>query len=126
MLVDDNRTNRKLGTLIYKRLGYEPVVVNTGREAVEAQRQQPVDLILMDIEMPEMDGVDATRHNRQLDARLACPFIVAATANAMEGGRERYLAAGMDPYVSKPLRIEELVSSLEAAAAHQSEKLAGA
>jgi signal transduction histidine kinase/DNA-binding response OmpR family regulator/HAMP domain-containing protein len=125
MLVDDNRTNRKLGTLILKRLGYEPRVVDNGLEAVDAQRKVAVDLILMDIEMPEMDGIDATRHIRQLDTAHANPFIVAATANAMEGDRERYLAAGMDAYVSKPLRIDELVTSLEAAATHRAEKLAG-
>jgi CheY-like chemotaxis protein len=79
----------------------------------------------LDIEMPEMDGIDATRHIRQLDTAHANPFIVAATANAMEGDRERYLAAGMDAYVSKPLRIDELVTSLEAAATHRAEKLAG-
>lgn len=119
MLVDDNRTNRKLGTLVLKRLGYEPTVVDNGLEAVEAQRLNPVDLILMDIEMPEMDGVDATRHIRQLDVEQSRPFIVATTANAMEGDRERYLAAGMDGYVSKPLRMEDLVTSLEAAVVHR-------
>ena len=119
LLVDDNRTNRKLGTLVLGRLGYVPAVVENGVEALASQRERAHDLILMDIEMPEMDGVDATRAIRALDAAHAAPFIVAMTANAMEGDRERYLAAGMDGYVSKPLRLEDLVASLEAAVAHR-------
>ena len=116
LLVDDNRTNRKLGSLVLARLGYAPDVVENGREALERQRETAYDLILMDIEMPEMDGVDATRAIRTLPGPNGSPFIVAMTANAMEGDRERYLAAGMDAYVSKPLRLEDLVGSIEAAA----------
>jgi len=119
LLVDDNRTNRKLGSLVLARLGYAPDVVENGREALETQRATPYDLILMDIEMPEMDGVDATRAIRTLAGAHGSPFIVAMTANAMEGDRERYLAAGMDAYVSKPLRLEDLTGSLEAAAVHR-------
>ena len=69
----------------------------------------------MDIEMPEMDGVDATRSIRKLEPATQHPFIIAMTANAMEGDRERYLQAGMDGYISKPLRIKELLSGLQAA-----------
>ena len=73
-------------------------------------------MILMDIEMPVMDGIDATRNIRKLEGdRASAAYIVAVTANAMQGDRERYLAAGMDAYVSKPMRINELVNALKTA-----------
>ena len=116
LLVDDNKTNQKLTSLVLKRLGYDPAIAVNGKDAVEQQAAGGYDVILMDIEMPVMDGVDATRKIRELEtADSSAAYIVAMTANAMQGDRERYLAAGMDAYVSKPMRINELVSALRAA-----------
>ena len=115
LLVDDNRTNQKLGALVLKRFGYTVDIAVNGLEAVEMQQVERYELILMDIEMPEMDGIDATRAIRKLQDDSQNPFIIATTANAMEGDRDRYLQAGMDAYISKPLRVKELISGLEAA-----------
>ncbi len=115
LLVDDNKTNQKLGTLVLKRLGYHVDVAVNGKEAVQQQRDGKYDLILMDIEMPELDGVEATRQIRAQQNGGQSPYVIATTANAMEGDRERYLQAGMDGYISKPLRINELVGGLEEA-----------
>nr|MBX2886381.1 response regulator [Granulosicoccus sp.] len=115
LLVDDNKTNQKLGLLVLKRLGYTADVAVNGQEAIDMQNSGVYDTILMDIEMPEVDGVDATLQIRQLEGDNALPYIIAMTANAMEGDRERYLNAGMDGYISKPLRINELVAALETA-----------
>jgi len=113
LLVDDNKTNQKLGALVLKRLGYNVDIAINGREAVDMQQSRSYDTILMDIEMPELDGVNATLEIRDHKETLSQPYIIATTANAMEGDRERYLNAGMDGYISKPLRINELISSLE-------------
>ncbi len=121
LLVDDNKTNQKLASLVLSRLGYKPDIASNGAEAVSKQLDVNYDVILMDIEMPVMDGVDATKAIRAAEsASVKAPYIVATTANAMQGDRERYLAAGMDGYVSKPIRISELVSALEAAYASRS------
>ena len=98
------------------RLGYKPAIATNGAEAVSKQFEGNYDVILMDIEMPEMDGVDATMAIRAAEGSTSEKvYIVATTANAMQGDRERYLAAGMDGYVSKPIRVSELVSALEVA-----------
>ena len=120
MLVDDNKTNQKLASLVLKRLGYTPTIAVNGQDAVTQQLAGNYDLILMDVEMPVMDGVEATREIRASEKKTESPtYIVATTANAMQGDRERYLAAGMDGYISKPVRINELVSALETAFEHK-------
>ena len=116
LLADDHATNQKLGRLILGRLGYRPDIAANGREVLEAAARRPYDVILMDIEMPEMDGMEATRRLLTGPARGTRPKIIAVTANAMDGDRERFLAAGMSGYVSKPIRVEELVAALEACA----------
>jgi signal transduction histidine kinase/DNA-binding response OmpR family regulator len=115
LLVDDNKTNQKLAEIVLKRLGYQPSIASNGLEAVKMQQGNGYDLILMDIEMPEMDGIDATRQIREQDGGTAGAYIIAMTANAMQGDRERYLQAGMDGYISKPLRLDDLVNGLESA-----------
>ncbi|RWA81789.1 MAG: response regulator [Mesorhizobium sp.] len=116
LLVDDNATNRKLGSKVLERLGYRPELAVDGRSAVAAYTHSGHDVILMDIEMPDMDGLEATRLIRAPGRQHARqPFIVALTANAMAGDRERYLDAGMDDYLSKPLRVEDLIASLNRA-----------
>ncbi|MBZ9881370.1 GAF domain-containing protein [Mesorhizobium sp. CA10] len=126
LLVDDNATNRKLGSKVLERLGYKPDLAVDGQSAVAAYTQSGHDIILMDIEMPDMDGLEATRLIRASDTQqLHQPFIIALTANAMAGDRERYLDAGMDDYLSKPLRVEDLIASLNKAVMNSGQRPAG-
>lgn len=106
-MAEDNPINQRVGKLILERAGFKIEVVTDGSEALEAHRTRPYDLILMDCQMPVMDGFEATRSIRQLGAPQ--PVIVAVTANALVGERERCLAAGMDDYLSKPFQAEQLV-----------------
>ncbi|MFL4470696.1 response regulator [Tateyamaria armeniaca] len=115
LLVDDHPTNQKLAQMLLLRLGYRADVASNGVEALEALRLQVYDVILMDIEMPEMDGMEATRRIQDEWGKRA-PKIVAMTANAMRGDRDKYLSLGMDQYISKPIRVAALVRALEAVA----------
>jgi signal transduction histidine kinase/DNA-binding response OmpR family regulator/HPt (histidine-containing phosphotransfer) domain-containing protein len=112
LLAEDNNTNQKLALRILARLGYGADVAANGLEALGALKRQVYDVVLMDVQMPEMDGLEATRTLRRELASARQPRVIAMTANAMQGDRERCLAAGMDDYVSKPIRIEELVDAL--------------
>jgi len=108
--------NQKLALRLLKNMGLAADLATNGLEAVEAIGRQPYDVVLMDVQMPDMDGLEATRRIRA--ARPATrPWIVALTANAMEGDRERCLAAGMDAYLSKPIRPEALAAALGAVVA---------
>lgn len=111
LLTEDNVTNQKVATLILKRMGYTADIASNGCEAVAAVKQQTYDVILMDIQMPEMDGMTATKHIREQFPNQR-PYIVAMTAHAMHGYRELCLQAGMDDYVTKPIRPEELAAAL--------------
>ncbi|MEN3369998.1 MAG: hypothetical protein V7609_2141 [Verrucomicrobiota bacterium] len=114
LVAEDNLVNRAVATGVLKKQGHELVHASNGREAVEAFRNGRFDLILMDVQMPEMDGFEATRQIRELEETTGGDMrIVAMTAHAMAGDRERCLAAGMDDYVSKPLRKEDLLRALE-------------
>ncbi len=117
LLAEDNVVNQKLALRLLQQMGYRADLASNGIEAVESIERQIYDVILMDVQMPEMDGLDATRQivSRWPDAR---PRIIAMTANAMQGDREMCLAAGMDDYVTKPIRLDELVAAL-AGARHQ-------
>jgi CheY-like chemotaxis protein len=112
LLAEDNAVNQKLALRILERLGYRADIASNGLEAVESIERQTYDVILMDVQMPEMDGLEATR---QIIAKWPQkhPRIIGLTANALEGDREQCLAAGMDDYISKPIRVEELVEALE-------------
>jgi CheY-like chemotaxis protein len=112
LLAEDNATNQKLALRILARLGYGADVAANGLEVLEALNRQPYDVVLMDVQMPEMDGLEATRALRRELPEMHQPHVIAMTANAMQGDREMCLAAGMDDYVSKPIRIEELVGAL--------------
>jgi PAS domain S-box-containing protein len=115
LLAEDNAVNQKLALRLLQQMGYRADVASNGLEAVESVQRQAYDVVLMDVQMPEMDGLDATRAIRKL--RMARqPRIVAMTANAMQGDRESCLAAGMDDYVSKPIRVAELSQALLTAA----------
>ncbi len=119
LIAEDNIVNQKVITNILKRLGYRADVVANGLEVLDTLRRQFYDLILMDVQMPEMDGLTATRQIRTLwqtknsDFQGSPPCIIAMTANAMEGDRERCLDAGMDDYLSKPVRVEALIEKLK-------------
>jgi signal transduction histidine kinase/ActR/RegA family two-component response regulator len=113
LLAEDNLINQKVGRRILERLGYRVDVAGNGLEVLEALHRQHYDLVLMDVQMPEMDGIAATRQIRQTIAPEAQPVIIALTANALEGDRSRFLQAGMDDYISKPVRIEALTAVLE-------------
>jgi signal transduction histidine kinase/ligand-binding sensor domain-containing protein/CheY-like chemotaxis protein len=111
LIAEDNPTNQKLADRVLSKLGYATDKVLNGREAVDAQDLHHYDVILMDIQMPEMDGLEATRNIRlQTEPQ---PVIIAMTANAMQGDREMCLQAGMDDYISKPIKLEELLKLLE-------------
>ena len=111
LLAEDNQVNQKLALRILEQMGYRADVASNGIEAVESIERQTYDVILMDVQMPEMDGLDATRNIRKL-ADATQPHVIAMTANAMEGDREMCIAAGMNDYVSKPIRVNELVEAL--------------
>ena len=111
LLAEDNAVNQKLALRLLDQMGYRADVASNGLEAVESVQRQSYDLVLMDVQMPEMDGLDATRAIRKLK-NLRQPRVVAMTANAMQGDREMCMAAGMDDYVSKPIRVQELVEAL--------------
>ncbi len=112
LLVEDNPVNQKLAMHLLERLGYQADLAANGLEALDVLRGQTYDVVLMDVQMPEMDGLEATRHVRQEMAEEAQPHIIAVTANAMKEDRDKYLAAGMDDYLSKPIRVTELVTAL--------------
>jgi CheY-like chemotaxis protein len=110
LLVEDTPINQNLETILLQRMGYEVSIANNGIEAIEAFSTQEFDLILMDIHMPEMGGVEAAEIIRTLEKnqQLQRTPIIAVTANALKGDKERYLAAGMDGYVSKPIAVDAL------------------
>ncbi len=111
LIAEDNPVNQRLAERVLNKLGYHPEIVTNGYEAVEAIKQRHHDLILMDIQMPEMDGLEATRQIRLLTDNQ--PVILAMTANAMQGDREECIKAGMNDYISKPIQLEILVKLLE-------------
>ncbi len=113
LLAEDNMVNQKVALRTLERLGYRSAdLAANGLEVLEALHRQDYDVILMDVQMPEMDGLEATRRIRREFPSERQPFIVAMTANAMSGDRELCLAAGMDEYISKPFKVEELISAL--------------
>jgi CheY-like chemotaxis protein len=106
LLAEDNVINRRVAELILKHAGFAVDMATDGTEAVEAHASRPYDLILMDSQMPIMDGFEATRRIRELGQPQ--PVIIAITANALPGERERCLSIGMDDYLSKPFTADQL------------------
>ena len=120
LLVDDNAINQKVATRLLQQLGYKADVARTGLEAIRALEKKPYDVIFMDVQMPEMDGLEATRQIRLREKQTPPPphfaqpvVIIAMTANAMHGDREKCVTAGMDDYLPKPVRPETLAQMLE-------------
>ena len=127
LLAEDNAVNQKVALALLKKLGCSADAVADGIEVLEVLQRIPYALIFMDCQMPEMDGLEATRliRKRELDTGQPCPwkppvYIIALTASAMQGDREKFLAAGMNDYVSKPVRLGELQAALERWQASQS------
>jgi CheY-like chemotaxis protein len=111
LIAEDNLINQKIATKILSKLGYHPELANNGKEVMEMVSSEHYDIILMDVQMPEMNGLEATRMIRTcLEIQ---PVIIAMTANVMQGDRDECLQAGMDDYMSKPIELPELLSQLE-------------
>lgn len=125
LLAEDNQVNQKVATHILKRVGYGIDIASNGIEVLEALERQAYDVILMDLHMPEMDGLETTRRIRQQLPATQQPRIIAMTADALQGAREECLAAGMDHYISKPVRVEELTDALRLSSRHQPMRLVG-
>ena len=114
LIAEDNPVNQKLAVRVLQKQGHSSVVANNGREAVETWETQSFDAILMDVMMPEMDGLVATEEIRKREKVTGRHIpIIAITANAMVGDREKCLAAGMDEYISKPVDVTRLYEVLD-------------
>ncbi|MEM7030847.1 MAG: response regulator, partial [Chloroflexota bacterium] len=112
LLAEDNIVNQKVALGILAKLAYRADVAANGYEVLDALERQPYDVILMDVQMPDMDGVEATRQIRETWPEEKSPRIVALTANALSGDKDNYLQVGMDDYISKPIDVSELVEAL--------------
>ncbi|MEQ9372459.1 MAG: response regulator [Coleofasciculus chthonoplastes F3-SA18-01] len=112
LLVEDVAVNQKVARQMLQRLGYRADVANNGQEALESLRRKSYQVVFMDVQMPEMDGLEATRRIRAECSSACQPWIIAMTAHAMQGDREQCLQVGMNDYISKPIRPEALVQAL--------------
>ncbi len=112
LLVEDDRVNQQVAVHMLEQLGYQADVASSGLEALDALQSRSYDAIFMDIHMPDMDGITATRRLYETRAADRIPFIIAMTASALEGDRERFMAAGMHDYVSKPVELEAIAAAL--------------
>ncbi|MBK8046319.1 MAG: response regulator [Anaerolineales bacterium] len=113
LLADDNSVNQKVALRILNRLGYDADVAANGVEVIEALGRRPYDVVLMDVQMPEMDGLEATRTIRSTLDPADQPVVIAMTASALAQDRLACTEAGMDGYISKPIQLEQLTSALE-------------
>jgi PAS domain S-box-containing protein len=124
LLVEDNAVNQRLARLLLEKHGHAVTVAGDGREALDALEAQSFDLVLMDVQMPHMDGLEATRAVREREKQTGSRVpVVAMTAHALKGDRERCLEAGMDGYISKPIRAIELIEAVAACGRHVATEL---
>ena len=116
LLAEDNVVNQKVALLMLGRMGFRADLAANGFEAIDAVKRQRYDIVIMDVQMPEMDGLEAARRINALWPKAGDrPWIIALTANAMQGDREACIAAGMDDYISKPIKTAEMVAAMERA-----------
>jgi PAS domain S-box-containing protein len=118
LVAEDNVLNQQLALLVLQKLGYQAEVTANGLEALRALERERYDVVLMDVQMPTMDGLEATRHIHQRWPEGRRPHVIAATASALQEEREACLAAGMDDYLSKPIRVDELAAALRRCRPH--------
>jgi len=121
LLAEDNVVNQKLALRLLQQMGYRADLASNGVEAIESVQRQTYDVVLMDVQMPEMDGLEASKAIAARWGARERPRIVAMTANAMQGDRDLCIAAGMDDYVTKPIRVDALVEALTRVAARGEE-----
>jgi CheY-like chemotaxis protein len=114
LLAEDNKVNQKFAAALLAKAGHSVEIAENGHQAVDAVRRSDFDVVLMDIQMPELDGVEATKQIRMLDSAKRNVHIVAMTAHAMAGAAKEYLAAGMNDYISKPVDPKLMVAKLDA------------
>ncbi|MBZ5617414.1 MAG: response regulator [Acidobacteriia bacterium] len=114
LVVEDNTINQRVAERILDKLGHTWVTVSNGREALQAVDSEDFDVVLMDIQMPEMDGLEATRRIREQERNNGGHLpIIALTANVLDGDREQFLEGGMDGYVPKPVRVSQLLEAID-------------
>jgi CheY-like chemotaxis protein len=113
LIVEDNPMNQKVAVSLLKRAGYLVEAVENGKMAIEAMKSKPCDLVFMDIQLPEMDGLEATKTIREMEGAKKHTPIIALTAYAMKGDQERFLEAGLDDYISKPIEPQELLDATD-------------
>lgn len=125
LVVEDDRVNLKLILTMIRKFGYQPVAARNGNESIEAFRRQPFDCVLMDLQMPGMDGIEATRQIREIEQNFGMPatFISALTANTVPKDQLRCFDAGMNDYLNKPIKHEQLARLLVKACAHKKQLL---
>jgi CheY-like chemotaxis protein len=117
LVADDNAVNVKVVTSLLARLGHAAKVATNGREVLAAIDQQPFDVVFLDIQMPEMDGLEAARRIRERESGREKPWLVALTANAMQSDRDECIAAGMNDHVAKPIGLKQLAAAIDRAEA---------
>ena len=114
LIAEDNRINQVVTLRMLEKHGFQVLVAKNGREALEILQWETVDLILMDVQMPEMDGLEATRRIRELERKTGAHVpILAMTANALQGDRDKCLGSGMDGYLTKPVQSNQLYQAIE-------------
>jgi PAS domain S-box-containing protein len=113
LIAEDNEVNQMVLKRMIEKLGYKATIVHNGKEAIEAVERHPYDIIFMDIQMPFMNGIEATKSIREMTPTNRRPFIVAVTAHALKGDRQKFLAMGMDEYVSKPISTDTVSLLIE-------------
>jgi PAS domain S-box-containing protein len=122
LVTEDNPTNQKLAVLILEELGYQPDLAENGRKAINILQNKAYDVVFMDVQMPEMDGIEATHYIRTKFSAESQPVIIAMTANALKEDRDACLNAGMDGYLAKPIQVPELINSLKESFRKQSHR----